>query len=61
MEKKEWQGYALVLKELLGLGYSPAAVSCFKGTYSQGRRLKSTYLQGYFRRGQSKNIISSGA
>jgi len=31
MQKKEWQGYSLILKELLGLEYSPVAVSCLKG------------------------------
>ncbi len=30
MEKKEWQGYARVFKELLNLEYSPVAVSCLK-------------------------------
>jgi len=31
MEKKEWQNYALILKELLNLEYSPVAVTCIKG------------------------------
>jgi len=30
MEKKEWQDYALSLKELLNLEYSPVAVNCLK-------------------------------
>ncbi|MFH0739336.1 MAG: DUF169 domain-containing protein [Candidatus Omnitrophota bacterium] len=30
--EKEWQGYSIALKELLGLEYSPVAVSCVKGT-----------------------------
>jgi len=30
MDKKEWQDYALVLKELLSLDYSPVSVSCLK-------------------------------
>lgn len=30
MDKKEWQDYGLVLKELLGLDYSPVAISCLK-------------------------------
>jgi len=30
MDKKEWQGFALVLKELFNLEYSPVAVSCLK-------------------------------
>lgn len=30
MERKEWQDYALILKELLNLEYSPIAVSCLK-------------------------------
>jgi uncharacterized protein (DUF169 family) len=30
MDRKEWQDYALVLKELLNLEYSPVAVSCLK-------------------------------
>lgn len=31
MKEKEWQGQALILKELLELEYSPLAVSCAKG------------------------------
>ena len=31
MDKKEWQGYAGVFKELLNLEYSPVALSCVKG------------------------------
>jgi uncharacterized protein (DUF169 family) len=30
-EKKEWQDYALILKDLLGLEYSPVAIKCIKG------------------------------
>jgi uncharacterized protein (DUF169 family) len=30
MKKKEWQDYSLLLKELLGLEYSPVAISCLK-------------------------------
>jgi uncharacterized protein (DUF169 family) len=30
MEKKEWQDWSLVLKELLSLKYSPVAISCLK-------------------------------
>jgi uncharacterized protein (DUF169 family) len=30
MDKKEWQGYSAVLKELLNLDYSPVALSCLK-------------------------------
>jgi uncharacterized protein (DUF169 family) len=30
MNKKEWQGYSLILKELLNLDFSPVAVSCLK-------------------------------
>jgi len=30
MDKKEWQEYSLILKELLNLEYSPVAVSCLK-------------------------------
>jgi len=29
-EKKEWQDYSLILKELLNLDYSPVAISCLK-------------------------------
>jgi len=31
MDKKEWQDYSRVLKELLNLEYSPVALSCVKG------------------------------
>lgn len=31
MDKKEWQDYARVFKELLNLEYSPVALSCLKG------------------------------
>jgi len=31
MAEKEWQNYSLTLKGLLGLDYSPVAVSCVKG------------------------------
>lgn len=31
MDKKEWQDYARVFKELLNLEYSPVALSCVKG------------------------------
>ncbi len=31
MDKKAWQDYSVVLKELLNLEYSPVAVSCLKG------------------------------
>jgi len=30
MDKKEWQEYSLVLKELLGLDFSPVALTCSK-------------------------------
>ncbi len=30
MDKKEWQNYALILKELLNLEYSPVGLSCCK-------------------------------
>ncbi|MFH1889218.1 MAG: DUF169 domain-containing protein [Candidatus Omnitrophota bacterium] len=30
MDKKEWQGYSIILKELLGLEYSPVAINCKK-------------------------------
>lgn len=30
MEKKDWQRYSLILKELLSLEYSPVAVGCLK-------------------------------
>jgi len=30
-EKKEWQGYSRLLKELLSLDYSPVALSCLSG------------------------------
>jgi len=30
MDKKEWQGYSGVLKELLNLEYSPVAINCIK-------------------------------
>jgi uncharacterized protein (DUF169 family) len=30
MEKKEWQDYSLILKELLSLEYSPVAIACLK-------------------------------
>jgi len=30
MGKKEWQDYSLILKELLGLEYSPVAIACLK-------------------------------
>ncbi len=30
MDKKEWQDYSLILKELLNLEYSPVAVNCVK-------------------------------
>jgi uncharacterized protein (DUF169 family) len=30
MDKKEWQGYSLILKELLNLDFSPVALSCLK-------------------------------
>jgi len=31
MEHKNWQEYSIILKELLGLEYSPVAVACLKG------------------------------
>ncbi len=30
MDKKEWQNYSIILKELLNLEFSPVAVSCLK-------------------------------
>jgi uncharacterized protein (DUF169 family) len=30
MQRKEWQDYSLIFKELLGLEYSPVALSCLK-------------------------------
>ena len=30
-DKKEWQNYALILKELLSLEFSPVAINCIKG------------------------------
>jgi uncharacterized protein (DUF169 family) len=32
-DKKEWQGYSLILKELLNLEYSPVALSCLKEAF----------------------------
>ena len=37
MKKEIWQGYALTLRELLGLAYSPVAVSCLKGPMPAGQ------------------------
>jgi len=36
LDKKEWQGYALALKELLNLEYSPVAISVFKEEFLEG-------------------------
>lgn len=36
MEKKEWQEYAVILKELLGLEYSPVALNCLQGPVKEG-------------------------
>jgi uncharacterized protein (DUF169 family) len=30
MDKKEWQEYSGIFKELLGLEYSPVALNCLK-------------------------------
>jgi len=35
MDKKEWQDYSRVLKELLNLEYSPVAISCLKEASSK--------------------------
>jgi len=36
MNRKEWHDYALILKELLGLEYSPIAISCLKEPFLKG-------------------------
>ena len=36
MEKKEWQQYSLIFKDLLNLEFSPVAVSCLKGPLLEG-------------------------
>ena len=42
MDNKEWQGYALTLKELLSLEYSPVAVSLIKEPFLEdsGKKLR---------------------
>lgn len=37
MEKKEWQDYSLILKELLNLEFSPVALSCLKEPLLKGQ------------------------
>lgn len=31
-DKRQWRNFALILKELLNLEYSPVAINCIKGT-----------------------------
>ncbi|MFH1888801.1 MAG: DUF169 domain-containing protein [Candidatus Omnitrophota bacterium] len=40
MDKKEWQGYSEILKELLGLEYSPVAINCKKEGLSNAPQKK---------------------
>jgi uncharacterized protein (DUF169 family) len=40
MDKKEWQEYAAIFKELLGLDYSPVALHCLKEPYVESDEKK---------------------
>jgi uncharacterized protein (DUF169 family) len=40
MEKKEWQEYSQIFKELLSLEYSPVAIRCLKGSVLEGSEKK---------------------
>ena len=40
MEEKEWQGYALSLKGLLGLEYTPVGLNCLKEPYLESTAKK---------------------
>ena len=56
MDKKEWQGYALVLKELLHLEYSPVAVSCLKGSPLPGTEKKVRICRAILEAGKGEAL-----
>lgn len=56
MEKKEWQDYALVLKELLNLEYSPVAISCLKGSHSPGTEKKIRICRAILDAGKGETL-----
>jgi len=56
MEKKEWQDYALVLKELLNLEYSPVAVSCLKEPLLQDAGKKTRICRAILDAGKGETI-----
>ena len=55
-DKKEWQNYALVLKELLHLDYSPVAVSVFREEFLKGFDQKTRICRAILDAGKGQTL-----
>lgn len=58
-EKKDWQNYALVFKELLGLEYSPVALNCLKGQATAPEAKKSRICRAILEAGKGEVLAIS--
>jgi uncharacterized protein (DUF169 family) len=56
MEKKEWQEYSRILKELLSLDYSPVAVGRFKGAVPQAGNKKARVCRAILDAGRGEIV-----
>jgi uncharacterized protein (DUF169 family) len=56
VDKKNWQNYAVIFKELLGLEYSPVAISCMKEPLPNKAREKVRICRAILDSGKGKII-----
>jgi len=56
MDKKEWQDYALILKDLLNLEFSPVAISCLKGLIPEGSSKKMRICKAILDVGKAETL-----
>jgi len=56
MEKKEWQEYALIFKELLNLEYSPVAIACLKEPLLENRGKKVRICRAILDAGKGQTL-----
>ena len=56
MGEKEWQGWSLVLKELLGLEYSPVAISCLREPFLENYSKKVRICRAILDAGKGETL-----
>jgi len=60
MDKKEWQDYSLILKELLNLEYSPVAVACLKKPLTESYEKKIRICKAILDAGRGQTLQVDG-